>query len=67
MAKRRTCECWDSGCTGHTPLQSSEGLALACNRPGKVTLKRVDMEDWSGVRFCYECAADALDSGVFGG
>jgi hypothetical protein len=53
-----TCECSDSGCAVH------KGES-ACNNTATVTLYRIDMVDSTGTLFCEDCAADALDSGLF--
>jgi hypothetical protein len=52
------CGCCDSGCPVHkgTP---------ACDNPAKRTLRRVDMEDLTGTRFCSACGNDAFSSGLF--
>lgn len=52
------CECSDPGCPVHNGQSK-------CNHVATDLLFRVDMEDNTGVYFCDECAADALDSGVF--
>jgi hypothetical protein len=49
------CECADAGCVCHGK----------CNAEGRVTLYRVDMEDATGTLFCEQCAADAMESGLF--
>jgi hypothetical protein len=36
-----------------------------CHEQACVTLYRVDMEDRTGTDFCEQCAADAMESGVF--
>ncbi len=48
------CECSDPGCS----------CGGTCSEPAAETLRRVDM-DGAPVRFCADCAADALASGVF--
>ena len=53
---RETCQCADLGC----PVCHG-----SCNNPGDVVLYRVDMEDEAGTVFCADCAADAMDSGLF--
>lgn len=63
MAKRLIdCECADPQC----PCKSHIGNAdYRCLRPAGITLRRIDMEDYSGARFCAECGEDALSSGLF--
>jgi hypothetical protein len=56
--KMMPCECADPGCPIHPGLSH-------CEKRAEVTLRRADMEDWSGVRFCADCADDAMESGVF--
>lgn len=54
------CECSDPGCPVHNGRSS-------CNKVAKQCLVRVDMEDKTGTLFCFDCAEDAMESGVFGG
>ena len=56
MSKQR--ECTDPGCPVH-PGQS------ACAAVGTEYLRRIDMDDRTGVRFCEECRVDAWESGLF--
>ena len=49
------CECGDVCCP----------CVGQCDSPSEVVLYRIDMDDSQGTHFCGECAADALDSGVF--
>lgn len=51
-----TCECADPGC----PACNGK-----CANQGDVILYRIDMEDDTGTFFCEECAADALECGLF--
>ena len=51
------CECSDPGCP--------KGHAETCVAQATQQLHRIDMDDETGVLFCDECGADALDSGVF--
>lgn len=53
-----TCQCSDPGCHAHPGTPN-------CERPATITLYRVDMTDYSGTDFCDDCAADALESGLF--
>ncbi len=53
-----TCECSDPGCPVHKGKET-------CERPAVLTVYRVDMEDETGTDMCTDCAADALESGVF--
>lgn len=60
MANRRyrlECECSDPGCPVH--------LSDPCPKRATTTLRRIDFADEPRVQFCNECAADAMDSGVF--
>jgi hypothetical protein len=52
------CECADSNCPAHqaTPF---------CREGAVTTLYRIDLRDQRGIYFCADCAADALDSGVY--
>lgn len=52
------CECSDSGCHAHN------GRSV-CTSRGTAVLYRVDMEDQTGMLFCEDCAADAMESGYF--
>lgn len=52
------CQCTDPWC------QADHG-EKECGRPYADTLYRMDMEDHTGVDFCEDCLADAIDSGVF--
>lgn len=55
------CECSDPGC----PVTHGQGCrANAAGKRG-VILYRIDMEDVTGTLFCWSCANDATDSGVF--
>ena len=54
----RICECSDSGCHAHTGTP-------VCNQTGTSLLYRVDMEDQTGTLFCEDCAADAMEAGLF--
>lgn len=54
----KACECADPGCNVHTGLSHCEGR-------GTATLRRIDMEDYSGTHMCQACADDALESGVY--
>lgn len=56
MAYVRQCECGDPGC----PVHRCE----PCTELGTVRVTRIDMHD-DGQHYCADCAADALDSGVF--
>lgn len=50
------CECSDPGCPDH--------LGDLCSHRATTMLRRIDFHE-PYVLFCYECAADAIDSGVF--
>lgn len=52
-----TCECSDVGCSVH--------IGQSCVLRNEQTLYRIDMDDWTGTRFCEKCASDAMDSGLF--
>lgn len=52
------CECTDPGC----PVEHG----AECSRIATGICHRSDMEDLTGVAFCDDCMADAIDSGVFG-
>lgn len=52
------CECADPGCPYHAGVGH-------CNQNAAGEVFRVDMEDETGTPMCEDCAADALDSGVF--
>lgn len=54
--RHKFCEDADTGC------KHCKGK---CRKVATTTLKRNDMADRTGTRFCDECAADALASGVF--
>ena len=56
---KNPCECADKGCPAHRGKSS-------CDRAARFRMRRVDMEDRTGVLFCEPCADDAADSGVFG-
>jgi hypothetical protein len=55
---RFRCECSDPGCPVHP------GRA-ECNVLATTVVYRSDMEDYGGTKMCEDCAADALESGVF--
>ena len=55
MTVKVLCMCVDSGCT----------CGGNCQKHAETTLYRIDMEDYTGTDFCEECAADAMESGVF--
>ncbi len=57
----RTCECEDGACEGERHA-TARGR---CEQSATRTLHRIDMQDDDGVRFCPDCAADAMDAGVF--
>lgn len=52
------CYCTDPGCPVH------KGRS-ACYHKGEITVYRDDMQDETGTPMCEDCAADALESGVF--
>lgn len=54
--KEVLCECTDPGC----PECGGD-----CDHESTDTLYRIDMEDSTGTRFCDQCSADAMDSGMF--
>jgi len=51
-----SCECSDCGCGA---------CAGRCVEESDYTLYRVDMADYTGTAFCEDCAADAMESGLF--
>ena len=53
-----TCGCADPGCPAH----AGKGT---CRHDANTTVYRCDMDDKTGTRMCADCAADALNSGVF--
>lgn len=55
MKPDHECECHDVGCT----------CAGQCHTHAVTTLFRIDMDDWTGTRFCQDCADDAAESGCF--
>lgn len=55
---KRPCRCSDPGCPVHKGKST-------CAKAGVLVLRRVDMDDRTGTRMCRECAADALESGLF--
>lgn len=57
-----TCSCCDPRCPHHPGYDCMAGASNA--RGGRV-LHRIDMDDRTGTRFCCNCAADALASGLF--
>lgn len=57
LDKITPCDCADTGCAAHPGLSG-------CNGVGAVTVRRIDMDPGT-MRFCAECWADAIDSGVF--
>lgn len=60
MAKLNVrCMCTDPACPIHKPSNN-------CKAQANITLYRIDMTDRTGTPMCYECANDAMDSGVFG-
>lgn len=66
--KRRRCECADIACheTPKGPIEGRAVDAARCANVGRLrTLKRIDMEDHTGTRFCSHCANDAMESGLF--
>ena len=52
----KICQCADPLC----PVCTGK-----CHNRATETLYRVDMEDETGTAFCYACASDAYDSGLF--
>ncbi len=56
---KHSCECSDRLCPAHKGTSS-------CSKAARFRMKRVDMEDRTGVLFCVDCARDAGASGVFG-
>jgi hypothetical protein len=50
------CACSDPGC----PV-----CAGKCTHKATTAVRRIDMEDRTGTPMCAQCAADALDSGLF--
>ena len=56
------CECADKRCPVHP---GSDCLFSTYQRNRIRTLRRVDMEDRTGTRFCIPCADDASESGLF--
>lgn len=56
MTTYHTCECSDPGCPSCSGQCSADATQL---------LIRVDMDDETGTLFCDDCAADAMESGVF--
>jgi hypothetical protein len=56
------CQCADHGCPVHPGMDCAR---VATREQHLVTLRRVDMDDRSGTRFCPPCAEDALASGLF--
>jgi hypothetical protein len=58
-SKSSDCECSDKMCPAHSGKSS-------CSKKARVRMRRVDMDDRSGVLFCLACADDAANSGVFG-
>ena len=52
------CGCVDPGCPVHPG-------SLTCDSESAMTLYRVDMDDVSGVDFCFGCGEDAMLSGMF--
>ncbi len=57
-SKKQRCECADPGCPEHKGESD-------CELKATTVLYRSDM-DGGRVAFCTGCAADAMDSGVFG-
>lgn len=53
------CECSDPGCPVHKG-ESCDNKVTESDR-----LYRIDMQDFTGILFCEECAIDAFDSGLF--
>jgi hypothetical protein len=51
------CECVDQGCPEHR--------GVSCDNDAVCTLYRIDMADETGTRFCGNCAADAMEFGLF--
>lgn len=52
------CECADTGCRVHPGEK--------CDKVTRTRiLYRIDMEDYTGTRFCIPCTDDAMESGVF--
>ncbi len=56
--KAKRCECADHQC----PVHQGKDCTVV---PAICTLRRVDMDDATGTRFCGKCADDALESGLF--
>ncbi len=52
------CGCTDSGCPAHHGCPD-------CRREATARVYRIDMTDETGTPMCEDCAADALESGVF--
>lgn len=55
------CECADLGCPHHKGYECTARAGVGKGR----RLRRVDMEDRTGTRFCLPCAEDAFASGLF--
>jgi len=53
------CECVDLLCPVH------EGKECLETTKTGVVLRRIDMQDKTGTRFCGPCAQDAYDSGLY--
>ena len=56
--RKRPCDCADPGCPVHKGTSQ-------CPNAGRMKLWRIDMEDRDGAWFCYGCARDAHESGLF--
>lgn len=57
MTKRRRCECKEPNC----PVHGGD----SCSSRAIVRLRRIDSHGEPHVEFCDECAAEAVDSGMF--
>jgi len=53
----KPCGCIDRSCPAHPNV--------VCAMPATTTIYRVDMDDDDGTHMCDDCAADAIESGLF--